>query len=250
LPDYEGPARVTLLVIDPYLVHAYWDVPSAKPAERTQAVLRVHDATSETGGCFEVGVSLAARNRYIQLWTPERSYYAELGLVEEGGGFTPLARSNTIQTPRAWPVAAPPALTPAEAPQMELPEIVPVAEAVEEAPLPLVTAQQDSVPLQPQTVSQNRDREEAVSAEAPAPSATPRIPEPVDAPTILRTRLQEIYASLDWRPRPRLAGELLTPDKIATRSLASQPHEPGDLTQLAEEHFSAGVSSKPPKPPT
>jgi hypothetical protein len=241
------------MVIDPYLVHAYWDVNPAHYRSAVHAVLRVYDTTCETSSYFDVPVSLPARNWYVQLWTPERAYFAELGLVAEGG-FTALARSNTIQTPRAWPVAAPPAVTPA-------------AEMGETAPLPLVTAQKDTPlsqpdivlpapesdivlpPPQPDTVLPppqllpSRDREGAgVAAEAPAPSPPP-IPEPVNAAELLRARLEAIYAALDRPPGPRKAAP------APATAPPVHPNDPVDLTQLAEEHFTSGVSSKPPKPP-
>jgi hypothetical protein len=231
---------VTLLVIDPYLVHAYWDVDSATLPEAARGVLRVYDTTGEATSYFDVPVSFPSRNWYIHLWTPERSYYAEIGLSEEASGFTPLARSNSIQTPRAWPAAE---VELSGAPQPTLPDDRGPISASEPPPLPLVTAQQPDV--QPEGVEQiaqpvaalpSRDREGAVFP--------PRLPEPVDAARILRTRLEEIYASLEWIPRPREAAE----SPANPPAPAANPNKPGDLTQLAEEHFATGISSKTPKP--
>jgi hypothetical protein len=232
LPAYQGPARVTLLVIDPYLVHAYWDVDPAM--ETSPGVLRVYDTTGETSSYFDLPVSLGARNWYIQLWTPERSYYAELGRNEEGRGFSVLARSNTIQTPRAWPAVemehwdAPatsepaPAATPVETPELVLQESPPL--------LPLVTAPQ---PDHSQWGS-------AMRCPAPEPDPPP-IPEPIDAPKLLRERLEQIYSTLDWMAPPA------EPSKPPETPAPSE--RPADLTKLAEEHFSTGISSKIPKPP-
>jgi hypothetical protein len=254
LPEYQGPARVTLLVIDPYLVHAYWDLDQATLPEASHGVLRVHDTTEEVSSYFDVPVSLGARNWYIHFWTPERSYYAELGLSEQAGDFTSLARSNTIQTPRAWPAVG----------------TVTSGQRSEPLPLPLVAAQQDSGAqnlsvlepdsgvqtdivfepdsgvhrdsgVQRDTVLPSRDRQGAVF---PASG----IPEPMDAPRILRTRLEQIYASLEWMFRADRAAELPAPADVPGPPPASGPAAPRDLTQHAEEHFSTGVSSKIPKP--
>ena len=271
LPGYQGPARVTLLVIDPYLVHAYWEVDPATIPESSHAVLRVYDTTGGASSYFDAPVSLPAKNWYIHLWTPERCYSAELGLIEEGGGFTPLARSNTIQTPRAWPVSAVPAaapvaavpVAPAETPQTEPQDSEPTAEPVPQpresapSPLPLVAAQQpDSIlpsraQMAPRQGAVPDDIQEPLVAERTeyAPSPPPRIPKPVDAVRLLRARLEQIYASLDRLSRVGEAAESPARGDVPNPSPDANPIEPGDLTQRAEEHFSAGVSSKTPKPP-
>lgn len=215
MPEYQGPARVTLLVIDPYLVHAYWELDPKTLPDALHAVLRIHDTTREASSYFDLPVSLPAKNWYVHLWTPGRSYYAELGLGEEGGGFTLLARSNVVQTPRAWPVAAAPE-TLAPATQDSVPAAEPVPQTPAPLPLPLVTAQQPTR----------------------AVPSRPAIPAPVDAARLLRTRLEAIYALLEWTPRAGERSESPAP------VMKPNPIEPGDLTQLAEEHFSAGVSSK------
>ena len=249
MPAYQGPARVTLLVIDPYLVHAYWDLDPATLPETSPAVLRVYDTTGETATYFDVPLSLPARNWYIHLFTPERSYYAELGLSEESGGFTPWARSNTIHTPRAWPAAV---LSPAS----EGAPVAPHYEAPVGQPFRAAAALPRGAPP-----------ERRLQAERPAPQTLPetavsgntqdhpiippaRVPEPLDAARILRTRLEAIYASLEWmHPAAETVAETLASEDVPGPSPAANPNEPGDLTQRAEEHFSTGVSSKIPKPP-
>ena len=263
LPEYQGPARVTLLVIDPYLVHAYWEADSAK-AER--AVLRVYDAANEAANHFDVPVSLPARNWYIHLWTPERSYYAELGAMDESGCFHLLARSNTVETPRAWPVTVPeagpadsrevehydavPAAAESAAPETQLepepepPQPEPRFEALQteprpEAPLPLVAARQTAPPAE-------------APSEEPMPQAgrpVLHVVKPVDAARVLRERLEEIYASRQWTARPRETTKAHLAEKPAVPSPAARPRKPTDLTDLAEEQFSPGVSSKTSGPP-
>jgi len=102
LPEWPGPPKVTLLAVDPYLVHVYWDFDLAKlPPDTTAAVLRFYDAATH----FDVDVDLRTRNWYVPLWSPAKTYYADLGAITAAGQFIPLVRSNTIQTPRAWPAA-------------------------------------------------------------------------------------------------------------------------------------------------
>ncbi|MBZ5618445.1 MAG: DUF4912 domain-containing protein [Acidobacteriia bacterium] len=102
LPEWSGRPRVVLLPVDPYLVHVYWDFDLSKlPEDTSAAVLRFYDAD----GHFDVGVDLRTSNWYVPLWSPAKTYYADLGAITAAGDFIPLLRSNTIQTPRAWPVA-------------------------------------------------------------------------------------------------------------------------------------------------
>jgi len=219
--------------------------------EASNAVLRLHDTSGGASGYFDVPVSLPARNWYVHLRTPERAYYAELGLSEKDGGFISLARSNTIQTPRAWPMAAVPAAAPLEVPDsVSAPELPPPPS--EGLKLPLLDEAPVGQPFRaaaalPRGAPPERRRQaerpapltpEPLVSELPAPS--PRVPEPVDAAKILRARLEGIYASL----------ERMSPPGVAPKSPApvTTPPQPGDLTQLAEEHFSPGVSSKIPDP--
>lgn len=80
-----------------------------RPGPRAQPVLRFYDITqvnfdgTNTPGSFEVEIDLRARNWYVPLKSPARSYCIDLGLRTAGGGFHRLARSNVAQTPRASP---------------------------------------------------------------------------------------------------------------------------------------------------
>ncbi len=107
LPEPRGEPRVVLMVVNPYLVHAYWDCdPAAPRPQGGRAVLRFHDATGDLPPAhFDVDVDLRTRSWYLHLWSPARSYYADLGWAAEDGGFLRIARSNRVETPRAWPVA-------------------------------------------------------------------------------------------------------------------------------------------------
>jgi hypothetical protein len=115
LPESYGKTRFVMLVVDPYLVHAYWEVPPSQlrdlngqingEGNMTQAVLRFHELTNDMEpieSAFDVQVDLSARNWYVPLWSPHKRYSVELGL-RSISSFVPLARSNPIRTPRASP---------------------------------------------------------------------------------------------------------------------------------------------------
>jgi hypothetical protein len=104
--------------IDPYWVYAYWEMsPQSAPRplsgtekENAEArhILRVSDVTfidfdgTNAHNSFDIEITLQARNWYINLWSPDKSLCAELGLLHRDGTFFPLVRSNVIQIPPAW----------------------------------------------------------------------------------------------------------------------------------------------------
>src|SRR5262245_66399018 len=87
LPRSYGKPRLVLLVVDPYLLHAYWEVATEKLNElqeqaAQQAILRFYrskpayeDAPTDQ---FDVEVDIQSRNWYVHLWRPEESLY-EIG---------------------------------------------------------------------------------------------------------------------------------------------------------------------------
>ncbi len=115
LPQSYGKTRVVLLPVHPDLVHVYWEVANSdvknlrnrlrRGSSRPQAVLRFFEVgpTSLDNTFFDVQVELEARQWYVPLWSPQQSYYVDLGLKTGGGRFLPLCRSMVIETPPAWP---------------------------------------------------------------------------------------------------------------------------------------------------
>jgi hypothetical protein len=119
LPASCGETRIILLPIDPYLVHAYWDVSDQDRAYvgalvregslLPRALLRFHDVTAlpvggvRAAGSFDVEIELGSRNWYIHLLSPEKAYIVDLGFRGAEGRFHRIARSNRVETPRAWP---------------------------------------------------------------------------------------------------------------------------------------------------
>src|SRR5207245_2462389 len=125
---------------------------------------------------------LHAKNWYVHLWSPGKTYSAELGVNSADREFAPLACSNTIQTPRAWPIAeienaerfthdvaeAPQPPPTAAAPIDGEPAVSPCEPLAEGAsPGPASDPSRDTFP--------SRDRERAVSPPVPGrvdPAAT------------------------------------------------------------------------------
>lgn len=121
LPDSYGETRVVLLAVEPYLVHVYWEVTFLELEKakhrlgdeygRSQAILRCYDITNiifdgtNAHSSFDVHIDLKAKNRYVHLWSPDKSYFVELGLKTEDSQFYPIARSNIAETPRARPAS-------------------------------------------------------------------------------------------------------------------------------------------------
>ena len=113
LPDSYGKTKVILLPVEPHLVHAYWEVTSDElekakhrlgdAHKRSQAVLRFYDVTNivfdgtNAHSSFDVDIDLQAKNWYVSLRSPEKSYFVELGFRTEDGRFHPIARSNIAE---------------------------------------------------------------------------------------------------------------------------------------------------------
>jgi len=198
LPESYGRTKVVAMVVSPYMVHVYWDLSENDRAQTDPASLRFHDAAG--GANFDVKVDLPAKNWYVHLWSPEKKYSVELG-VEHAGNFAALARSNTVETPRAWPVAtvseqftraeppveSKPVSQPLPPPERK-PELErkPFAES-KPAPVPLRPPKRDrtisgppawlsDVPSRPLPVYLSPEPVPSVSAPQPAPSPVPLVP--------------------------------------------------------------------------
>lgn len=112
LLDSHSETRIVLLPVEPYLVHAYWDISRddlSKARRRlgeeygeSQQVLRfleLNDAVSQsTIDTFDVAIEFSARNWYVPLWSPDKTYRALLGLKTKNNRFFTLARSNIANT--------------------------------------------------------------------------------------------------------------------------------------------------------
>jgi hypothetical protein len=231
-----GSSKVALMVVNPYLVHAYWETdPSRLPPGTKCAVLRFHDV-SETapGPPFDVDIDLRAPNWYVHLWSPAKSYYADLAVKTEGGEFISLATSNRVETPRAWPAAQ----------QHFRVEPSGSAGGLADGAASALPAKTPAPPIF--DAGSRPDEGVRPSWPAPAPPPTPR---PLHADEVLRQRLAQIYALRSIEPRPAMAmaaaasAEVFISRGAETPATAAVSPIPSDLTALAEHQFFPGLPS-------
>jgi hypothetical protein len=111
-----GDNRIVLMIRDPYWCFAYWDLAPEKQGEiireleqsgrKTKLLLRVYDVTdvdfdgSNAHRSMDIEISEEATNWYINVWSSDRSYCVDLGLLFPDGRFVTIVRSNVITTPR------------------------------------------------------------------------------------------------------------------------------------------------------
>jgi len=243
LLDWSGRPGVTLLAVHPYLLYVYWDFDLAKlPPDTTAAVLRLYGGTSH----FDVDVDLRTRNWYVPLWSPAKTYYADLAAITTGCEFFPLVRSNTIQTSRAWPVAevehrfVSGAATyehstepvPSQPPPLrsERRGILEIAQG----PAGLPTASRPPIPAE---TPAGAERPATIEAAAPIGQNTPK---PPDATDILRRKLAEFH---EFRQREPQARETAVESRQTIPPRPVTPDPPDDLTAHLEREFSPGLSS-------
>ena len=218
LPKSYGETRVVAMAVNPYLVHIYWELDPKevlrKASPAAVGCLRFSDTTrGESPSSFDVSVDLAAGNWYVQLWSPERRYWVELGVNREGGRFVPLARSNVVETPRAWPMA----------------EVEERFARMEQTPKARLGAS-----------GMNGSGAWSVSAASPDRPTPAEAASPIDAAEVLRRKMNELYA-LRRPQQPVPDAQSAAPGALQT--LFSHPDQPKDLTSLAEHQFSPGFSS-------
>jgi hypothetical protein len=76
-------------------------------AHGAKIVLRVYDVTdvifdgSNAHKYYDIEVAGGARNWYIHVGEPNRSFCVDIGFLTSRGGFRAIVRSNTVRTPRA-----------------------------------------------------------------------------------------------------------------------------------------------------
>jgi hypothetical protein len=289
LPESHGTASLVLLPVNPFLVHAYWEIPEPgvqKARERlgerfprAEAVLRFCDVTPgpsgqrHARGFFDVTVEPGAGCRYVDLWSPEKSYVAVFGFRDASGIFVPVRRSNRVSTPRAWSCsreeeaaadprseagprseAVPPESRPTRPPGVPHANgqtDVPLANLPEPAPRthrPLERARANQ-PVGP--------AHESRPANAPQPSRRSDAPDtdlPLDGLECLRRKYTEIYrgrvwnrpvSALHYEPRPLAAGPTAPEGERSGEGFpeAQSPALSQDLTQRCEARFVSGLSS-------
>jgi hypothetical protein len=113
LPTAYGRTCLALLDVDPFHVHAAWEIAPRDRAKAEQKyaetptafvwILRFHDECD--GSTFDIPIDPAAQGWYVELWAAGKTYHAELGLRPAHGSFVSLCGSNTVTTPPAVPAA-------------------------------------------------------------------------------------------------------------------------------------------------
>lgn len=119
LPQSYNSTNLTLIARDPHWIYAYWEIASSsidllknklkEEFNKAAMVLRMYDITYisfngyNANRWFDIEVSRNTNNWYINLWSDNVSYYAELGLRISDGRFFSLVRSNFVTTPRINP---------------------------------------------------------------------------------------------------------------------------------------------------
>ncbi|PYR68960.1 MAG: hypothetical protein DMG20_08430 [Acidobacteria bacterium] len=180
LPESYGKTRLVVLAVDPYLIHAYWEIAppeldeASRHAGKSKAVLRFTKGTNqdEHADWFDVDIDLQSRNWYVHLWSAEESYRVDLGLKRSDGTLIRLVPSQLVLMPRSLPAPEidqrPTRVDPTE----RRAETVPV-------PSPQQDPQQETIPL----------------SNLPEPDARLVPPLPIDSAKITREQIKTAYAS-------------------------------------------------------
>jgi hypothetical protein len=111
-------SRITLMDVDPYWLHTYWEIThkdktrilkkSDESSHPHKKIIRVYDVSyihfdgNNAHSYFDIEIDKDRGNWYINLWSPRKSFCAEIGVCSFEGNFYPIARSSTIDTPRPY----------------------------------------------------------------------------------------------------------------------------------------------------
>lgn len=111
LPHNYGKDRIVAMIRDPWWIFVYWEITKER-LDSVQAqlkdnndnfkesVLRVYEMQEgNQSKYFDITIQNMARNWYIDVGSPGKSWCIEIGLVSQQGNFYMLARSNVITTP-------------------------------------------------------------------------------------------------------------------------------------------------------
>lgn len=116
--DYNA-NQLKLIVRDPLHIFAYWRVSRAQftqlharlgnEYEQSQFIIRIYDISyidfngTNANHQFDIAIDVNSHNCYIDLWSDNVSYCAELGMLRPNGDFVCISRSNYIQTQSQQP---------------------------------------------------------------------------------------------------------------------------------------------------
>ncbi len=119
LPYGYDTTKFVAIVRDPYWVYMYWDFSHStigniakeyeKKGGNLNPVIRTYDITdiefdgTKSNKKWDTRIHLDARNWYLCVGEPNRTYIFDLGLVDKDGNFYLIVRSNIITTPLDGP---------------------------------------------------------------------------------------------------------------------------------------------------
>jgi hypothetical protein len=220
---------------------------------RSRAILRCHDVTNivfdgtNAHGSFDVRVDLSAKGRYVDLWSPEKSYFVEVGFETEGGRFFPIARSNTSETPSAWPAPQTDADYMLVQGDYDLVETVPAPVEVQASQKVRALPAHPSEHEPPSAVKGNRHSEMWRPSVANRDSARATVyEEPLGDDRMEAERVSATAEVGKAEPGP----ELLGPTEKTSKKKGRPSHKIAegycapDLTEVSERRFTSGFSSK------
>ena len=230
LPESYGKTRLVVLAVDPYLIHAYWEIapPELDEAKRhsgnTKAVLRFYKRTNqgEYADWFDIDIDLQSRNWYVHLWSVEESYRVDLGLKRSDGTLFRLVPSQLVLMPRSLP-----------APEIDQrpARVDPTERRAETVPVP--SPQQDP-------------QQETIAPLSNSLDASPIPPTPIDSAKIILEQLKTAFASRQWRWDPfevETAGSANTHTERPATDLTAMDLTAMDETKLTTGLFSGALQS-------
>ncbi len=179
LPLEYGRTEIVLMPVSPDMMQVFWEATSRDlrvarqtlASEDPQPIVRFYDVSDRADRVpsyfFDVEVNLGAKNWYVHLWTPGRSYFAELGLRSRKGDFFVLSRSNTVRTAAAWPVPR----------QPEQVREVEVAREIRVTPVPSQEPPEPTNAVERQLAAIYKDRWASRPKVSPLPMETVAVPQ-------------------------------------------------------------------------
>lgn len=105
LPAEYGEDRITLMVVDPWKLFAYWEVREDTLSRlKGMLTLKVYDVTGidfdgkNANTTFDIPAYERVGDSYVGVG-PNREFIVDIGVVLREGGFITIARSNKVTTP-------------------------------------------------------------------------------------------------------------------------------------------------------
>ncbi len=106
LPEHYGEDRVTLMMVDPENLYAYWEMTGKPAGTPFVRLFEIRERYGKEVPDLRLQTEVAQRgNYYFHNISAGSKYFAEAGWMTDAG-FVIVARSNVLSTPRLEPTAA------------------------------------------------------------------------------------------------------------------------------------------------